>query len=55
MTIFKGYPTFEYIYKRGHANVAGSVIGMVLAYWVYDWQKNGGDPKTLRVSDIYIT
>ena len=47
--VFKGYPTFNDIYKTGHANMAGCVIGMAIAYWVYDFQKNGGDPKTLQV------
>ena len=50
MTMFEGYPTYDYIYKRGHTNVPGVVLGMATAYWVYDRQKTGGDLKSLRVS-----
>ena len=53
MAVFRFYPTSDEIYKRAHTNIPGYVIGMALAYWVYDWQKAGGNPKALQVSDTY--
>uniref|UniRef100_A0A2A4JFY4 Acyltransferase 3 domain-containing protein n=1 Tax=Heliothis virescens TaxID=7102 RepID=A0A2A4JFY4_HELVI len=46
--IFMDNPTFDFIYKRGHTNLIGYVVGMSMGYMVYAWQKAGGDPKNLR-------
>ncbi|XP_047030806.1 nose resistant to fluoxetine protein 6-like [Helicoverpa zea] len=46
--IFMENPVFDYIYKRGHTNLIGYVVGMSMGYMVYAWQKAGGDPTSFR-------
>ncbi|KAJ8717590.1 hypothetical protein PYW07_005520 [Mythimna separata] len=48
LDLFQNSSTFDKVYKRGHTNLAGYILGMALGYWFYDWQKAGSDPKTFR-------
>uniref|UniRef100_A0A2A4JF89 Acyltransferase 3 domain-containing protein n=1 Tax=Heliothis virescens TaxID=7102 RepID=A0A2A4JF89_HELVI len=48
LTFFVNNPMFDNIYKRGHTNITGYIVGMAIGYIFYDWQKTGGDYKKFQ-------
>ncbi|OWR40663.1 hypothetical protein KGM_211433 [Danaus plexippus plexippus] len=39
--VFEGNPTFNYVYRMGHTNITNFIVGIVLGYSIYRWQKTG--------------
>ncbi|CAG9560155.1 unnamed protein product [Danaus chrysippus] len=50
--VFEGNPTFNYVYRMGHTNITNFIVGIVLGYSIYRWQKTG---ETLQRYKIEFT
>lgn len=51
--LFLSDPTFNNVYKRGHTNLAGYVLGLAFGYLVYHLQKTNFDASKYKVRGTF--